>query len=1362
MSSVRDLFGILAVLALFLAVSPVAAYDTPPWDTGHQGFNPEEGDGEKDNPTPDDNQCPLGNPVNAATGDNIELYTDFDIPGPGPKLGLTRTYHCQDRIDGPFGRGWHSNLTATAIAVTDGEQTYAIVRQGDGKRKRFTRNPDGTFEAAAGTYQTLDLNSDGSITLTGRYGDVEKFDVNGRIIERRDRYGNTLHFTYDGTGFLTSVTDDAGRTLSFAKGANGKVASVTDPLGRTYSYSYDENGDLVAVTDPIGGVMAYGYNADGDLLTVVDPRGNTVVTNTYDNEDRVTRQVFADGATIRFNYVSDTDTETRVTDERGNITVYKFNETGNPIEITDPLGRVTRSTWDDNYNRLSRTDGNGHTTAFTYDANGNLLTETDALSQVTTYTYESTYSQVTSETDAEGNVTRFEYDSRGNLIKIIDAQSNRAVLTYDTQGRLTSATDPRGNTTSYSFDAAGNLTRVTDALGNTATMTFDAVGNLLSVTDAEGRTTRFEYDGLNRRIKILDALGGETKFTYDANGNLTSTTDPRGHAITYAYDSRNRQTGMTNALAQTETRGYDRNGNLTSVTDVAGNTQTYGYDAADQLTTETLPGSATYQYEYDKAGNRTADLDPTGVRIERTYDVVNRQTGIIDSNGDQQTYTYDKLGNRTGTERKDSTNQIFYRETLVYDELSQAIQIVAGMGQTTHLDYDSNGNLTTVTDPLGQTTSRAYDALDRIAQLTDAATGITHYAYDRVGNLTGVTDPRGLITGYGYDNLDRQDRLDSPDTGITGTEYDANGNLTKRTDSRGITVTHGYDKLNRRIGTSFPTAGEDRSYFYDQGTNGTGRLTSYDDQSGQTRFVYDARGNRVSETRTIQSWTYSLGYGYDSADRLTSLTYPSGLTVVYGYDGQGRIQIITADGLPVLSDIAYLPFGPATTWSDGSGLDHAEAFDTDYRATSITVGGIQDFGYGYDAADNITDWTDALNAANTQSFVYDALDRLIDADGPYGAIDFSYDAVGNRLLETIGAGVTNYRYATDSNRLQETTGTDPGSYSYDAAGNLIQDDRFTYIYNQANRLAEVKQGTATIATYLYNAEGQRVVKTVGGRTSHFLYGPGGQLLGVYDAATGDAREEILYFDSIPVATARNGTLYYIHTDHLGTPRLVSDQNQTLVWRWISDPFGKATPNQDPDGNGTSFVLNLRFPGQYFDAETERHYNYFRDYDPAIGRYVQSDPIGLGGGLNTYAYVGGNPLFWIDPFGLEVTRHERPVNLDGIASILNYTGAKHHWIKTDMLEAGMGPQGGNVPGQGDNKDLPGVPVETIDHSGQSIEPNARQIPIPYPVDEQCVNNLIRPGRDLGRFIPFFNDCKGFVDDVLDECRIDDSQHQNVRK
>ena len=109
---------------------------------------------------------------------------------------------------------------------------------------------------------------------------------------------------------------------------------------------------------------------------------------------------------------------------------------------------------------------------------------------------------------------------------------------------------------------------------------------------------------------------------------------------------------------------------------------------------------------------------------------------------------------------------------------------------------------------------------------------------------------------------------------------------------------------------------------------------------------------------------------------------------------------------------------------------------------------------------------------------------------------------------------------------------------------------------------------------------------------------------------------------------------FIQPDHLNTPRLIANQAGVTVWRNDNtEPFGNSVPNNYPDGDGVAFDFSLRFPGQYFDRETFTHYNYFRDcYDPVTGRYCESDPIGLRGGMNTYLYVRGDPLAFIDPYG----------------------------------------------------------------------------------------------------------------------------------
>ena len=261
--------------------------------------------------------------------------------------------------------------------------------------------------------------------------------------------------------------------------------------------------------------------------------------------------------------------------------------------------------------------------------------------------------------------------------------------------------------------------------------------------------------------------------------------------------------------------------------------------------------------------------------------------------------------------------------------------------------------------------------------------------------------------------------------------------------------------------------------------------------------------------------------------------------------------------------------------------------------------------------------------AETWTLGYDSVGRLnaVDDGRPAGSTDYS------ALVSASG----NYSYSViaNSNQLNLTSGPVAKDYSYDAAGNTIGDGIHTYAYDDSGRLVSVDSGTT--ATYERNGRGQRVRRSAGAATTLFIYDLAGNLIGEYDASGAPVLEHV-WFNGHPVAAVSGADVYYVHTDHLGTPRSISS-GSTEIWRWVSTPFGLGVADEDPDGDLSGFTYNLRFPGQYFDGETELHYNYFRTYDPATGRYLESDPVGLIGGLNTYAYVGGNPLLYVDPYGL---------------------------------------------------------------------------------------------------------------------------------
>ncbi len=258
---------------------------------------------------------------------------------------------------------------------------------------------------------------------------------------------------------------------------------------------------------------------------------------------------------------------------------------------------------------------------------------------------------------------------------------------------------------------------------------------------------------------------------------------------------------------------------------------------------------------------------------------------------------------------------------------------------------------------------------------------------------------------------------------------------------------------------------------------------------------------------------------------------------------------------------------------------------------------------------------------------------------------------------------------------------------------------------------------------------------------------------------------------MPIAAVVNGQTYAVHSDHLNTPRKLTQANGQAVWQWAYSAFGDEQPTTaakrftsemtNPTTGATSIpevTFNLRYPGQYFDKETGLHYNYFRTYAPGTGRYTQGDPIGLDGGWNRFAYVGGNPLKLTDPRGLDhpgmgpygpywtgVQVCSRPVNISWVGGASAYL-PQHNWVQTGTYEAGMGAQC-PVPGQGCS-DTPGAQTQTINHQGQSTDPSSTCVPI-QDVDEQCVNNAIRPGQRTGRWMPW-NQCQSFAQSVIEKC------------
>jgi RHS repeat-associated protein len=587
----------------------------------------------------------------------------------------------------------------------------------------------------------------------------------------------------------------------------------------------------------------------------------------------------------------------------------------------------------------------------------------------------------------------------------------------------------------------------------------------------------------------------------------------------------------------------------------------------------------------------------------------------------------------------------------------------------TTYEYDAEGNPTKVTkapDSLNLQNKASYDAQYRVKELTDPKNGKTAIEYDGGGRPTKVTDPRNLVTQYPRNGFGDATQLISSDTGITNITYDAARRLKTRTDSRGVTETYTYDLEGRLTSLVYTQSGQPSqtvTWTWDltgpDYTYSIGRLSRTDHPSGSARVKYDPRG-RITES--VQSVNAKAGantvpiqttvkYGY-TLGRMSSITYPSGSLLTMTRTGRHVTALsLSANAgstpIPLISHAKWEPFGPVSGWDwhMASGLvNHTRLFDLSGRIVRYPLGNaLRDV--TYDAADRISGFTHLSSSDGTaqpaldQSFGYDENSRLTSITTAASSWSIAYDPNGNRTNVSLNGSPSTYTTEVTSNRL--TSITNPArSFGYDNAGNTTSDSaNYTATYGLNGSIASITKAGVT-GSYDYDAERRRIRKvTSTGETVIFVYDLEGQLLGEYDQ-TGKALREYVWLDNIPVAmfmpdpanASNPPQVFYIHADHLNAPRIVVDQNGAKRWRWIAEPFGTTAPESNPDGLG-AFTQNLRFPGQYADNESGLWYNHYRSLDSSKGGYTQSDPVGLAGGLNTFAYVEGNPLLFVDPNGL---------------------------------------------------------------------------------------------------------------------------------
>jgi len=768
------------------------------------------------------------------------------------------------------------------------------------------------------------------------------------------------------------------------------------------------------------------------------------------------------------------------------------------------------------------------------------------------------------------------------------------------------------------LDAAGNvLTETYPAINETKealyTFAYDEYQRLIKETDAKGYFWEFKNYHVSGENKLtIDPRGMQSVYTVDNNGNVLTYTDPKTNTYTYTYNKINQHTKTTYPDNTVKEYSVDADGYDLSFTDQLGSATNFQYNELHQVTSyteeknsENSPSrSWKYKYNYfgdieqvtEAAGHITKykyDLDqlqsieyPT-YELKLGYDVqgnVNQRTWITNDNVTRtEKYGYDKLGRLTQT--SDSLNNVITKEL---DGLGRIKKVTDATGGVTQLTWDARENLIEAIDPENRTISFEYNENDWLIKETRHNGETRIYAYYPDGLVSQLVDAKGQVTKFDYDDA---------------------GNLTLLTRYTSITET----EVSNSIG-----------YEYDQ----LNRLVSYDDESTSGTYRYNDRGDMVGMTVNYGPFSKSHSYDYYPNRNLKSYTNPEGIVYTYTYTQNNDLQTVLIPGVGQLVYNEYEWLVPnQLMFPGGAKLDLSH--DGFSRLTGFTLTGNEDQALGsntytLDTEHNVTAIADQ---SGSHTLEYSKKHELTKHQVAGKLETYQYDGISNRVELNDEQWIYN-----DNDQLIQIANR---TFEYDQNGSLVKElqngqETKVYTYNLQGRLTKITEENNVVAEYGYGPFGHRLWKTVNGITTYFHYNQMG-LSAEYDA-TGNLIAEYHYapamdWSTVPQFTRQNGQVYFYQNEYRNAPERIIDQAGKVVWQASYSAFGEATISIEEIKNP------LRLPGQYFDPESNYHYNFKRYYDPALGRYLREDPLGVqGSGLNFYAYANVNPFRYKDATG----------------------------------------------------------------------------------------------------------------------------------